>query len=156
MRDGPLPDDRRSPLSDLDADALIAASGAQPSDRIIIAGSDQLGLMIALIRRGFANVICQSGTCGPHSPAGQCDILIMPSLRNEPDLAQILRHLGGALRRHGVVVLRASPFARGSERLLRQTLMDGGFSAVERVPGRGRHGDLWCAHKYGAALARAA
>jgi hypothetical protein len=154
---GPECDDRRTPISNLIADELITTSGARPSDHIIIAGSEQLELLITLIRQGFSNVSCQSAKCGPHSPEGEADILLVPSARSEADLLLILRHLGCALRRHGVVVIHTTfPSSRGSARHLRQTLVQSGFTAIERLPSHGGVGDLWCAYKYGAALAHAA
>ncbi len=69
----------------------------------------------------------------------------------------VLRHLGCALRRHGVVVIHTSfPSSRGNSRHLRQALMQGGFTAIERLPSHGGIGDLWCARKYSARMAHAA
>ena len=154
MTTAPQCGDRRAPL--LIADEVIA-TGAHLSDHVVIAGAQQLELLLALIRRGFANVSCQSAAQGPASAEGETDVLIVPSMADDADLPQILQRLGCAVRHRGALIIhgRAAGNSDGDCRL-RQALVQAGFTAIERVPSRDGLGDFWCAHKYGAALAHAA
>lgn len=148
-------DDRRGPISYDLANELIAASAAHPSDKVMIAGADHLDLLIALIRRGFSSVDCQSAACGPHAPRGETDVLIAPSVRSETDLGGILQRLGPSLRPHGVIVVHsATTLDPRDERRLRQRLVEAGFTAIE--PLASPVGHLWYARRQAAAMACAA
>jgi len=138
------------------ADELIAASYAHPSDKIIVAGANQLDLLIALLRRGFLDAACVSADHDLHATADAADILIAPALEVEGDLLRILDCLGGALRPGGMLVIRASSATSCTEQQLLATFLQFGFAAVERLPGRSHDGELWLARKQIKMMAKAA
>ena len=156
MSSAAISDDRqRASIPGILANELVAASAAHSSDRVIIAGTDQLEFLITLLRRGFANVDCMSASDGPPLHAGEADIVIAPSVQGEADLLHILQRFGCTLRPRGVLVLHeASPVH--DERRMRQFFFSSGFAAVERVPSVNGFGHHWCAYKQNAAAAQAA
>ena len=136
---------------------IILASGARPADRVTIAGTDDLELLVEFIRRGFTHVLCRAADRGPHLAEASADILIAPGIRSEADLRSVMTRLGRDLRPNGTLVVSFA--RRGSsfdERRLRRCLMEGGFTAMERIAGRGDAGTLWCARRSPAAMLRAA
>jgi hypothetical protein len=151
-------DDRRDrPIPSIVANELVAASAAHPADKVIIAGTDQLELLIALLRQGCSNIDCRSPECGPHPRAGAMDVVIAPAVRSEAELRHTLHRFGFVLRPRGVfMVLEASPHDMRNERRLRQIFFEAGFAAVERVPSRSGFGQVWRAYKQTAAMAHAA
>ncbi|HXQ50404.1 MAG TPA: hypothetical protein VN802_04860 [Stellaceae bacterium] len=139
------------------AQEVVTASGARPADHVTIAGTDHVEVLVEFIRRGFSNVLCRSAEHGPHIPAPPADVLVAPDVKSEAGLSCVLARLGRDLRPRGILVMTCartcSPF---DERRLRRVLMDGGFTAVERIAGRGDVGTVWCAHKGAASLRHAA
>jgi hypothetical protein len=136
---------------------IIAASRARPADYVTIAGTAHLDILIELIRRGFSRVLCRSAEFGPHLATPPADILIAPDVQTESDLRSVVARLGRDLRPRGVLVMSyAQSCSSFDERRLRRLLIDGGFTAAERIAGRGDAGTLWCARKQPAAMRRAA
>lgn len=157
MRNSLDPDQRISPISSDLAAELVAASGAHATDKVLIAGADQLDFLVALIQRGFSQVACQSADCGPHASKGDADILIAPHVRSETDLLHILQRLGRVLGPRGVFVAYiVTPSEFGNERRLRQIFLEAGFGALERLPSRAGIGNPWCARRQAASMAWAA
>ena len=149
----PLDPDEPSEASARDlADALVAASGARAKDRITIVGSGQIELLVALVRRGFANVACRAAGTALPPARGEADILLAPTVEGEADLRCIVRQFGASLAAHGALVIRANDSAGLGGRRVRQIFLNAGFDAVERLPG----GRFWCARKQAASLASAA
>lgn len=154
---GDLNDQQSHPLSEALTNELIAASDAHPSDKVIIAGAEQLELLISLIRRGFGDVGCQSAACGPHLRPAGTDVVIAPHVNSEAELLHILQRLGCALRARGVLVIHETvPGDACSDRRLRQIFLEAGFAALERVPSSVDNGHNWCAYKRSSAVALAA
>lgn len=148
-------DDRPSPASSLDD--FIEISGAVPSDKVIIAGAGHLDLLLSLMRHGFAEVICQSSTQDPCVGQSPADIILAPAVRSETDLLSILRRLGLALKRGGVLVLQTTqPFNFLNNTRLRQALADVGCTDFDRVAVRGDGGFVWRTQKCALAVDRAA
>jgi hypothetical protein len=113
------------------ADELIAAAYAHPSDKIVIAETDQLELLITFLRRGFMDASCVSAAREPGPKFDDADILIAPSLHGEADLNHILRFLGGALRPGGVLVIRAAAsVASCTQQQVLPIFLKFGFAAV--------------------------
>ena len=151
--DQPSTDNQPRPASPLDD--FIEISGAAPSDKVIIAGAKNLDLLVSLMRHGFAEVICQSSTQDPCVGQSPADIILAPTVRSETDLLSILRRLGLALRRGGVLVLRTTqPFNFLNNARLRQALADSGCTDFDRVAAGG--GFVWRTQKCALAVARAA
>ncbi len=149
-------DDRRISTATDPGDELIAASHANATDRVMIAGAEQLALLTTLIRRGYLNVACQSAERGPHAPMPETDVLLVPRVRCESELLSILHHLGRALRPRGTLVLQVAEPLRADEKRLRRLVMEAGFTALERIPGDMGSEPLWCARKHAETTARAA
>jgi hypothetical protein len=153
--DRPSSDDQPSPTSSLDD--FIELSGAHPEDKVIIAGAKNLDLLVSLMRHGFAEVICQSSTQDPCVGQSPADIILAPAVRSETDLLSILRRLGLALRRGGVLVLQTTqPFNFLNNARLRQALADSGCTDFDRVAAGGNGGFVWRTQKCALAVARAA
>ena len=149
-------DDRQSyRISTILAEEMVAASAAPPSAKIIIVGSGQLDLLVAFLRRGYANVDCLSGDCGPHPPTGETD-LVITAVRSEAELRHILRRFGSVLHSGGRILLHLAAIDFRNERRVRELFLNMGFAALERLPSRSGQGHLWCALRRGAAMARAA
>jgi hypothetical protein len=149
-------DGSRSPERSI-AHEIITASCARPTDRVTIAGTQHVEILIELIRRGFSDVLCRSADLGPRLPTPPADILIALDVKCEADLRSVLTRLGRDLRPRGVLVVTyAQTCSSFDERRLRRLLIEGGFTAVERIAGRGDAGTLWCARKPPAAMRRAA
>lgn len=150
-------DDRqRRPVVNPLADELLAVSAADRAGKVIIVGQDRIDLLLALFERGFTSVDCLSAVCGPRPRRASTDVVLAPAVRSECDLQQTLHRFGGALRPHGVLVVReAVTGAIARDCRLRQLFLEAGFAAVERRPARGG-GCLWCAFRDAASLARAA
>jgi hypothetical protein len=142
--------------AEISANELVIASHAHPTDRVLIAGTAEIGLLTSLIRLGFTNVACQSAVSGPHAPMPKPNILIAPHVATEGELLAILVLLVRDLRPSGALVVRAVGPLALDERRLRRLFMNAGFTAVERRTVRDDATPLWCARKHGAALARAA
>ena len=150
-------EDRRSGGSSRSlAEEFLAASAALPTDRVIIVGSDQLKLLIALLRCGFAKVDCLSAICGPHPPRGEADIVIAPDVRSVTELHNVLHRFACTLRPRGVLLMHAADVDFHSERRIRQMFLNAGFAALERLPCHDGIGHLWCARNQPVAMARAA
>lgn len=148
--------DPRCPEQDL-AREVVAASGAQPTDNVTIAGTENIEILIELIRRGCSHVLCRSAVHGPHMAAPPADVLIAPNVKSETELHIVLTRLGHDLRPRGALVVSCPENCRClSERGLRRLLVAAGFTAVERIAGHGDVGTIWCAHKMRAPMARAA
>jgi hypothetical protein len=137
------------------AEEIVAASAASPSAKVIIVGSGQLDLLIALLRRGFANVDCLSPDGGPHPPKGETD-LVIAAVRTDVELQHVLRRFGGVLHSGGRLLMHVAALDFRNERRVRELLLHAGFAALERLPSRGGQGHLWCARRQGIAMARAA
>ena len=136
---------------------LVTASGARPADVVTIAGSGHIEILIELIRRGFSDVLCRSAVDGPHMATPPADVLLAPNVTSETDLDSVLKRLGSDLRPCGILALSIPPiFSSLDERRLRRRLFECGFTAIERIAGRGDAGTLWCARKHAAAVRHAA
>jgi len=154
MRNASIPA-AASPELALQADQLVALSGAGSADNIVIAGAGQLDLLIALTRAGFASAACQSIHQAPHLAHETADVILAPAIRGEAELRAVLRWFAPHLRRGGVFVLRPSVADALADVPLRRLLHDSGFADIETS--RARDGCLlWRARKCAAALARAA
>jgi hypothetical protein len=138
------------------AHELICASHARPADNVTIAGTVHLEILIELIRHGFSHALCCSAEHGPHMAMAPSDILIAPNIRNEIDLCNVLKRLGGELRPRGVLVFSCAQSGSHSDRNLRRVIFERGFTAIERIAGHGDVGTLWCAHKQPPSLRQAA
>lgn len=149
-------DDRRSHRISTDAaEELVAASAAAPSDKVIIVGSGQIDLLMVLLGHGFANVDCLSADGGPHPPKGETD-LVIAAVRTDIELQHVLQRFGGALHSRGRILMHLAANDVRNERRVRELVLHAGFAALERFPSRGGCGQLWCARRSGAAMARAA
>jgi hypothetical protein len=152
-----LHDQQSHPRLDALARELILAADAHPSDKVIIAGAEQLDLLISLIRRGFGDVGCLSAGYGPHLRTAGTDVVIAPHVDSEAELLHILQRLGCALRSRGVLVVHETlPGDSCNDRRLRQIFLEAGFAALERVPSSVDTGHNWCAYKRSSAIALAA
>ena len=139
------------------AQELISASHARPADNVTIAGTEHLEILIELIRHGCSHALCRSAEHGPHIAAPPSDILIAPNLKDETELCNVLKRLGGDLRPRGVLVFSCAQTGSSlSDRNLRRVLIERGFATVERIAGQGDVGTLWCAYKQPASLRHAA
>jgi hypothetical protein len=145
----------RSPKRDF-AQEFITASGARPSDNVIISGAGNLEILIEFIQRGFSHVICQSDHA-PHITTQPADILIAPDVKNETDFHNILTLLARDLRPHGLLIISStSKDPSITELALRRLLKEGGFTAVKQINGTPDVGTIFCARKGVASIARAA
>jgi hypothetical protein len=138
------------------AAALIAASDARPSDKVMIVGVGQLDLLIDFVRRGFVDVSCQSAAFGLSPATRDTDVLIAPAMHTEFEFSSVLRRLGRALRPRGVLVAQVSEPLSHDECHLRHLFMEAGFIAIEQCTEHEPIGQLWCAHKRAGGLAKAA
>ena len=85
-------------------DELIGASGAKRTDYIAIAGRRHVDLLIELCQRGFARAACQAAEQAPN--AGEpADVLLVPSISSDTELANILAKAGRSLRAGGTLVV---------------------------------------------------
>ena len=149
-------DRRPPPLSSASVDEFIAASGARLSDRIIVAGAAHLEFLIALTRRGFQSVTCQSPSHAPHIPNSKAEAILAPAVVDEASLLDIVDRLGSELRPGGALVIEASrPINSRTDSRLVRALLRHGLGELVPVAG-GNAGSLWCTHKRDAALVRAA
>ena len=131
---------------------FIAASGARPSDQIVIAGAVHLETLISLTRRGFSRAICQSPQCCPHVPGDKADAIFAPVVANEAALLSILQGLGSTLRPGGALVVEtAAPLDLARDARARAAVAASGFAALEPAGPA-----LWRARKQTARLTRAA
>ena len=127
---------------------FIQLSGARPCDQIIIAGAAHLEHLIALTRRGFARVSCQSPEHSPHVPNSKADALFAPSVTGEAQLLSLLDGLGSRVLPGGALIV-AAPDLAGDK--LNAALLAHGFGALEPM------GDgLWRARKQQIPMVRAA
>lgn len=135
------------------ADQLIDASGAHATDRITIAGSRHLDLLLALLGRGFTHAACQAVNqeC-PHDAASAADILLIPDLADEADLTAVLARLGPVLRSGGTLVLHFDGTQNAVTRL-RRLLVERGYLPASWM-GASTQADDWilCARKRPATL----
>jgi hypothetical protein len=106
-------------------DRLIGAAGADPADRVAIAGG-RVDLLIGVLRRGFADALC----IGAEAPAGSEDfeIVLIPDAAPTAQLCKALPRLLRRLHPGGTAVLRQPPGGsiRG-RRALRRALQDCGL-----------------------------
>lgn len=138
-------------------DAFLAASSAQPTDHIVIAGAAQLELLIGLNRRGFLDVTCRSPKATPHIPNSEADLLLAPALRDEVALSALLRGLGAILRPGGTLLFSlAQPIASPVRAKLGAVLTVFGFGKLAAVHGADGETVLWRARKQVPALRRVA
>jgi hypothetical protein len=129
-------------------DRFIQLSGARLCDPIIIAGAAHLEHLIALTRRGFAQVSCQSPDRSPHIPNSQADAIFAPSVANEAQFLSLLDGLGSRLRPGGALIVAATDLAGDARDA---ALRAHGFGALEPM------GDgLWRARKRPLPMVRAA
>lgn len=135
------------------ASEFIAASGAKPTDNILIAGAGNLDLLIEFIQRGFSHAACQSDR-GPHITAQPADILIAANLKTASDFHCVMTLLARDLSPHGALILSCAPSF--SEWDLRRLLKQKGFRAVRRIDGRNSAAAIFCARREAAFVARAA
>ena len=126
---------------------LIEAAGAHAADRITIAGTRNLDLLLALYEHGFAHVACQAVTQGcPHDAQSAADILLIPHLAEESELDAVLRGLGPVLRAGGTLVLGCAGGQPAATRLRRKLAARG--YVPESWMGGGEPDDLvLCARK---------
>jgi hypothetical protein len=136
---------------------VIAATYADPSDRITIVGANQFELLITFLQRGFDDVACVSSMRSVSPRRAAADIVIAPALESEKALEDFLRCLNRALGPGGTVVVRLSEAAAIlNQQQLLLVFLKSGFAAVERVAGVGDRGALWLARKHGKISALAA
>jgi hypothetical protein len=129
-------------------DRFIQLSGAQLGDQIIIAGAAHLDHLLALTRRGFARVSCQSPEHSPHVPNSKADAIFAPAIANEAQLISLLNGLGSHLQPGGTLVVASRAFSGDA---LDAALLTHGFQSLEPM------GDgLWRARKQSAPMVRAA
>lgn len=106
-------------------DRLLGAAGAEPADRVAIAGA-RLDLLIGVLRRGCAGAFC----IGAEAPVGSEDfeIALVPDASPTIRLRKLLPRLLRRLQPGGAVVLwqPVGGSIRG-RRLLRRALQDCGL-----------------------------
>jgi hypothetical protein len=137
------------------ADALINASGARRTDRVVIAGRGNLDLLVALCRRGYAHAASQAADQGPHIGGTAADVLLAPNISSETELTAVLSRLGRRLRDGGTLVVRGAH--RLLDNRLRRLIADCGFTLTSRDVRADDGSILLCARKRAvAARARAA
>ncbi len=84
-------------------DPMIALGGCTTHQRILMAGSNSMAMMIELHRRGYVGA-ASSGTCG--RPAGQYDVVLVDWRRRTlHDLEVTLDWLGKFLSPAGILVV---------------------------------------------------
>lgn len=158
MRDAVALDDNPNRLAASAAtDELITAAHAHPADKIIIAGANQLELLVACSRHGLLNAACRSANPRSGLKADEADVLIAPAIDAEADLPCLLRCFGRALRPGGTLVIHstASAVFRNQRQFL-SMFFHSGFAAVERRACRDNAGEVWLARKQMKILAQAA
>lgn len=129
------------------ADELITASDAHPWDKIVIAGADQLELLILLLRRGFIDAACLSTALGPTPKRNEADIVITPTIHCEKDLSDVLRRFGCTLRPDGTLVAHMAGSDALSNQCLRSIFPKFGFSVIERLDTRYQADEWWIARR---------
>jgi hypothetical protein len=130
------------------ADQLVQASGAKTADRITIAGSRHIDLLLALFDRGFGHVACQTvdQTC-PHDADSAADILLIPDIADADELDAVLARLGPVLRAGGTIALHAG-IDRRETAALRARLVGYDYMPVDWTNGVGPANDvILCARK---------
>lgn len=103
-------------------DAVIRVAGISHEDRIMIAGSNQLDLLIGLCERGFDNVGCRAAQCGPHLAGEPADLLLLPGVTSEAQLLAVLKWLGPELSPDGVILVCGCMLSGPKQRDLRRVL----------------------------------
>ena len=99
--------------------------------RVLLVGSDQIELLIALASCGFAEVTCRSAQAGPGIAERSADVVLAPTLYHQHEYAASLRRIERALRPGGMLIvgISSSPLKmRG--RQIRKLLVQRGFAFV--------------------------
>jgi hypothetical protein len=106
-------------------DPMIALANCSTRDRILVAGSKSIEMMIELHRRGYVGA-ASSGNCG--RPAAQYDFALVDWRRRSlPDLETTLDWLGKFLRPRGVLVVWVDAQKPAANQSLRASLEKRGY-----------------------------
>jgi len=116
-------------------DEMLRMAGARKTDRIMIAGRDHFDWMIGLCGRGFTDVGCRDAQRGPHISGFVADLLVIPDIAGDVELAAALRWLGRELRPGGVLVLRHRMATAEGRARLRRLLMEQGYALEFEMAG---------------------
>lgn len=96
--------DCRSTTSILDQ--FIRLSNPSLGDRIMIAGTRNIDLLIGLLRQGFMRVSCLAADRGPHVGEVASDALWLPAITTDNQLLSVLRQLGREIRIDGLLLIQ--------------------------------------------------
>jgi hypothetical protein len=112
-------------------DPMIGLAGCSVQDRILLAGSKSMEMMIELQRRGFAHA-ASAGHCG--RPAGQYDAALVDWRRRTlRDLEATLDWLGRFLRPTGVLVVWVDAQKPAASQTLRAALEKRGYEIEQGI-----------------------
>jgi hypothetical protein len=116
---------------------MIRLSNARLSDRVTIIGRGELGLLLELSRRGFAEAACIDPS-GPRA-SGEAEILWIATRGSDAEFATMLARFERSLRPGGVILVHedgsVTPAERGQRiRALRRFLLARGLVPLQQVP----------------------
>ena len=105
---------------------------AKHSDKVTILGNQEIDLVLALARQGFLDVTCREAARGPHISTDAADIVLVPSVRSETELASAAAEAKRALKRGGMFL---AGFSGGALDAFNRVVGRYGFAAVPEPGG---------------------
>jgi hypothetical protein len=123
----------------------------------MISGYQHLDLLVALCRRGFTRAMCQAENQGPNASGALADMLLVPGVRSDAELVNVIARLGRSVRAGGKLVLRdARGLLTNRTPYVRRLLANNGFMLMRQVVHPANGGMILHARKQSAAAQFAA
>jgi hypothetical protein len=111
---------------------LIALTGIQPTNHVIVAGRSTLPIFLALCRWNFLRACCRT-VSSPHVTEEPADALWLLNTKSEAELLALASNLARDLRPNGTVVIALSSLtSTGFPFRLRHLLLENGFAAAHQ------------------------
>jgi hypothetical protein len=115
-------------------DEILRLIGGRKAGEVILVGCRNIELLLQLAHRGFDQVCCRTLLAGPNAGEMSADMIILPTVDQEPELEALLGRIRDCLRPGGVLIFTTEAPRRLTTRLrhIQKLLRQQGFVTVRR------------------------
>jgi len=125
---------------------MVMVAAAKHTDKVTILGNGEIEFLLALARQGFVEVTCRAAAGGPHGALEEADLVLVPMVKSEGELALAAAEACRGLKQGGMFLARLADLSAAALAAIGEIMGRYGFAAIPEP------GNLLCCRRLAARL----